>query len=135
MKIINLNDIVDSDLTVDRTDITVDSTQYTVDATFLPGGSLSLKIIPREYVDVVTLTFYNELTETTNTETCFATNENGYMTIPFGYSDFVEGDSFEITVRDEFGAVLYRSKGYATMEEDLENYKLNVKDNNDIIEM
>lgn len=135
MKIINLNELSASTLlTVDSTTITVDSTTITVDTTILTGEEMVFKIIPREYVSEVKLKWWNELKEVAFEEECFTTTDKGYMLIPYTYRDIVEGDSFEITVTDLSDNLLIRFKAYATMQEDLQNYKLNIANNNGIIE-
>lgn len=134
MKIINLQDLLGLSLTVDSTQYTVDSTALTADMTAIPGQEISFSVIPREYVDQVNLIWYNEVREITYSEICLTRNENGKMIIPYSYKDIVEGDSFEITVNDMSGNLLIRFKAYATMQTDLQNYKLNIP-NNGVIEL
>jgi len=135
MKIIDLKKLSGNTLTADSTLITADSTIITADATFSIGAEMTLKIIPREYVDEVVVTWYNELKQTTYTENCFTRIEKGYLIIPYLYKTFVEGDSFEVSIKSTTGKLLHRTKAYATMSDDLQNYKLNVANNNGIIEI
>ena len=134
MKIINVNNFYNYPLTVDSTIITVDSTEWTADQISFTSSALFITVIPRDYPDVVNITFYNELKETTFTEECIVFSKNGYMDIPFTYSVFEEGDSFEITVKGLDDKLLWRGKAYVTMDDDLQNYKLIKKDDNNKIE-
>ena len=135
MKIININDLLGLSLTVDSTAYTCDNTNITADATVVEGGEIAFKIIPRNYVSEVKLKWYNELKETTYIETCFTRTEKGYLVVPYIYRDIVEGDSFEITITDMSDNLLIRFKAYATMTNDLQNYKLNVPNNNGVIKI
>lgn len=122
-------------LTVDRTDITVDSTTITADMTFTEGANRTFRIIPREFADEVILEWYDENKQVlASTEDCYTTIDNVYMLVPFTKNDFVEGDQYEITIRDKYtNKVLKRDKVYCTMSSDLENFQLVNKDNNGIV--
>ena len=121
-------------LTVDSTSITVDSTSITVDKIIISGNGNTLEIIPLDYVDIVTVTFYEEMKQTAFTETCIVTNVDGYMIIPFIFDDFKEGDAFEVTIRNsQTNGIIGREHVYVTMQDDLENFKLNQKNNNGLI--
>lgn len=48
---------------------------------------------------------------------------NGILTINFATPTMNEGDSFEIELKENT-EVIYRGKGYATEQTDLENFKL-----------
>lgn len=122
-------------LTVDRTDITVDSTAITADMTFTEAANRTFRIIPREFADEVKLEWYDENKQAlVSTEDCYTTIDNVYMLVPFTKNDFIEGDQFEITIRDKnTNKVLKRDKVYCTMSSDLENFQLVNKDNNGIV--
>ncbi|AWG27190.1 hypothetical protein FK004_19195 [Flavobacterium kingsejongi] len=81
-------------------------------------------IIPRNPADYVNVIIREEIT---NTETIF---ENITSSYSHGYLTFEleiitkEGRSYEITVNDTSGKLLWRGKGYSTAQTDLENYKL-----------
>lgn len=122
-------------LTVDRTDITVDSMDITVDMTYLDGANRTFKIIPREFSEEVILEWYDENKQLlSSTEICLTTQENVYMLVPFVKNDFIEGDQFEITIRDRAtNKILKKDKVYCTMLSDLENFQLITKDNNGVV--
>lgn len=133
MKIINVNNFYETPLTVDSTLYTADSTELTADMVSLQTDKLFIKVIPRQFPTEVIIQFYNELKQTRVSENCFVVNENGYMTIPFNYKTFEEGDSFEIKVTTTDGVLLYRDKAEVHMTDDLQNYKLIQKDANNVI--
>lgn len=124
-----------SSLTVDRTDITVDRTDITVDMTFLDGANRHFKFIPRVYSERVILEWWDENKQIISTsETCYTTQQNVYMIVPFSKNDFIEGDQFEITVRDYItNSIIKKDKVYCTMSSDLENFQLINKDTNGIV--
>ena len=73
---------------------------------------------------VLTLTMRNEFTNVTNTINITDYGYfNGIMTINFSTPQLKEGESFEIELLED-GNLLYRGKGYATEQTDLQNYKL-----------
>jgi NADH:ubiquinone oxidoreductase subunit H len=120
-------------LTVDLTGYTVDSTSITVDQTVIVTGSSSnmytILVTPREMVDTVSMEFFNELKETTNIFTASTTNVNGLMEIEFNLN-VVEGDSFQLTIKDTNDNVLWKGKAYATEQTDLQNFQFIEKNNN-----
>lgn len=124
MKIINLDNLVTTDLTVDSTEITVDSTRITVDTTYTVGNSVFLLITPREYVDEVIITLYNELTQQTYTDQTLTEISGNYLKIFFNTHTFNEGENYELVVRSLDNKVIYKSKCYVTMQDDLQNFKL-----------
>lgn len=83
----------------------------------------TLQIIPRQYVGNATMLLRHELKNDTQTIELECSTIDGYLTAVFEYS-FVEGGSYEITVNQTNGQLLYRGKAYATDKTDLENYKL-----------
>jgi len=81
-----------------------------------------LKIVPRLYVENVTLSIRHELTDTITTITdLISFNDNGYLNISFDFN-FKEGASYEINCYTDTELV-WRGKVYAT-DNELENYKL-----------
>lgn len=83
----------------------------------------TIKIIPRKYEDVLNIVIRHELKDETTIVTDFTDGiDNGYVTIVFPFN-FKEGASYEITING-ITTLMYRDKGYATSEIDLENYKL-----------
>jgi NADH:ubiquinone oxidoreductase subunit H len=120
-------------LTVDLTGYTVDSTSITVDQTVIVTGSSSnmytILVTPREMVETVSMEFFNELKETTNIFTASTTNVNGLMEIEFNLN-VVEGDSFQLTIKDTNDNVLWKGKAYATEQTDLQNFQFIEKNNN-----
>ena len=124
-------------LTVDSTLYTVDSTSITVDQTVIVTGSssnmYSILVAPREMVATVSMEFFNELKETTNIFSASTTNVNGLMQIDFNL-EVVEGDSFQLTIKDTNGNVLWKGKAYATEQTDLQNFQF-IQKNNNIIKL
>lgn len=120
-------------LTVDLTGYTVDSTSITVDQTVIVTGSSSnqytILVTPREMVETVSMEFFHELKETTNIFTASTTNVNGLMEIEFNLN-VVEGDSFQLTIKDTNDNVLWKGKAYATEQTDLQNFQFIEKNNN-----
>jgi len=125
--------------------LTCDSTLYTCDNAILTcdmitadgGGTAFIKIIPREMVNTVYVTLYNELTFKTTQFSSPAINIKGYLQFNVPVFGMKEGDSFELTVRKDSytGALLYRDKAYATAIQNLEDYKLTYPDSNGTIIM
>ena len=124
MKIITFS--ISDYITADTTLITADNTLITADATGMFGDSI-IRIIPREMVDSVYVILYNELTFVEFKFNVPATNDRGYLKFALSTAGIEEGDSFELTVRKDSydGTLIYRGKAYATVVEDLANYKLN----------
>lgn len=87
------------------------------------NSSHTMKIIPRKYEDILNIVIRHELKDETTIVTDFTDGiDNGYVTIVFPFT-FKEGASYEIVVNG-FTTLMYRDKGYATSETNLENYKL-----------
>ena len=80
---------------------------------------------PRPYNGgVLTMTMRNELKGTVyNISITDFGYYNGILTINFATPQLREGDSFEIELKENDN-LIYRGKGYATAQTDLENYKL-----------
>jgi len=132
MQVIDFSDV--QGITADTTLITADNMIITADATLIFGDAI-MKIIPRELVDTVYVTLYNELTRIQGSFSAAAIVDRGYLQFNVPLGGIKEGDSFELTVRrDSFeGELLYRDKAYATVIKDLANYKLNYPDSNGVI--
>lgn len=82
-----------------------------------------LVVIPRFYEEITNISIRHELTDKVILVTDF-TNfiDNGYMTISFAFT-FKNSASYEIIVNGIYN-LLWRGKGFATIETNLENYKL-----------
>ena len=121
------------DLTVDTTDISVDTTLYTTDATILINEEgLSVKFVPRYFVQECELILRNELTDVIETRTLEMINDNGIAVLIFD-GDIKDATSFEMTVNDLTGKLLYRGKAFATTQTDIQQYTMNKRVNNKII--
>ena len=127
MKIIKLNNPEYFPLTADNTNITVDNTNITVDQTFInEDGSYKITILPRNYYNVSKLILVNELTgETFNLETMNIINK-GYMDVYFTLNNVKDKDSFKATLYSTTDELLWRGKLFATTQEDIQEYKMNV---------
>ncbi len=134
MIVIKIGNNYGEGITVDTTSVFADNTTITVDSTLTSGSnSYAITIPPRELVDSVSLVLYNELTETQTSQSCATVIENGLMTVIFQHA-FVDRDSYEAQVNDVSGSLLWRGKLFATNQEDIQEYKMNVPVNN-IIEL
>ena len=92
---------------------------------FLPVATeQNLTIIPRFEETNVSVTIRSEQLDSEVTTSYTATTTNGYMIIPVTY-DFKESESYEITVTDNSGTIIWRGKGFATAETNLQEYKMN----------
>lgn len=129
----------------DRIPLTVDSTLYTVDSTVIKADqteislsysadNYSILISPRKMVESVILEFFNELKEITNILTGTTINVNGLMQIDFNLM-VIEGDSFQLTIKDNEDNILWKGKCYATEQTDLQNFQFIEKNNNNIIKI
>jgi hypothetical protein len=83
----------------------------------------TLKLVPRLYVENITLDIRHELTDTNTTiENITSFKDNGYLRLDFNF-EFKDGGSYEIVCRNN-NELVWRGKAYATTETDLENYKI-----------
>ena len=132
MIVIKVNDFRE-DLTVDTIRVSVDSTLYSVDATIVINeDGLLVKFIPRYFVETCNLILRNELTdEVINLETRMI-EENGLAILTFS-GDISNATSFEMTVKDLEGGLIFRGKAFSTTSEDIQNYTMNTKINNKIV--
>lgn len=136
MKIIYIIEGSDTDiLTADRTDITADNTDITADASFrlLPNDTYEIVITPRQLVNEVILETIHELTKDKVLQTISASNSNGKMYLTFELLNVKEGDLFKATVFDTDDNLLWRGKILATTQTNIQDYSLNVPNNNGII--
>jgi hypothetical protein len=136
MKIIYIIEGSDTDiLTADRTDITADNTDITADASFrlLPNDTYEIVITPRQLVNEVILETIHELTKDRVLQTIPASNNNGKMYLTFELLNVKEGDLFKATVFDTDDNLLWRGKILATTQTNIQDYTLNVPNNNGII--
>lgn len=135
MNVINLNTGLQT-LTVDSTIITVDSTLITVDASYVEGdGLFSILITPRKFFPRMKLRLLNELTEKETIQECDAIKIKGLTRIFFSIDKAKEADSFEASVYDLNSNLLWRGKIFATAQENLQEYKMDKPNNNNIIEL
>lgn len=124
--------------------ITVDSTVYTVDSTELTADMQSsgssttsgytIVISAREIVDIVNMEFFNELKEKTQIVTGVCEMIGNYLSINF-MLDIVEGDSFQLTIKDLSDNIIWKGKAYSTAQTDLQNYTLTPTTSNNIIKI
>jgi hypothetical protein len=133
MKIFKIGDVIPVDLRVDTHLITCDSHDITCDQTLFEGYGYTIKVIPRFTSNNFQMRLKNELTQRiTIVDDLLFHHEDDYLVISFYYS-FEEGDSFEITIYDTSTSediLMWRGKGYATIQDDLENYKLIIATSN-----
>jgi hypothetical protein len=134
MYILNIYPSITSSITVDNTSINIDTTYITVDSENSASIVYTLKVIPREYKEEVVVNLYNELTSVNTIINCNTLNENNFMYVYINY-EFQNDDLFETTITDVSGSLLWRGKVGATSQTDIQNYKLNVPDNNNIIKI
>lgn len=117
----------------DSIDITFDSTEITWDQTFGESFGYKMVIQPRFYTSQFKIELKREVRdEIFEIVNPFSIFYNGDMTILFDH-DFEEGQNYEIKVIDSLGRLMWRGKGYATSQNDLENYTLNPKNNGKIV--
>jgi hypothetical protein len=82
-----------------------------------------LIVIPRFYQDITNISIRHELTDKIIIVTDFTNSiDNGYLTISFEFT-FKDNASYEIIVNG-IDNLLWRGKGFATIETNLENYKI-----------
>lgn len=83
----------------------------------------TLKVVPRIYLEDITMYLRHELTDTTSIITNLTSyKDNGYLRVDFEF-DFKNNASYEVVClyNDE---LVWRGKAFATSQTDLENYKL-----------
>lgn len=122
-------------LTCDSTLYTCDDTNITCDMTIEGTYPYRLKILTSYTTQNFKIFLKNERTnETAELEVLYHQYDGEYLVAYFDYP-FEEGDSFEIrvidaNVADDRKNLIARDKGYATMQDDLENFKLVTSNNN-----
>lgn len=133
MNVIKLIDLVDASITADSIEMTADNTSVTVDSNSSQiVATYYLDIIPRFYSTNVIATFTNELTQEVSTLTCSATKVGNYLRVSFRL-DANNSDSFSVTIEDTTGKLMWRGKVFATTQEDLQQYKVNVPNTNNVL--
>ena len=137
MKIITIQDTILSPLTADNTEITADDDSIRVDATYtaLPANTYMIIVTPRELVTSIKLKLINELTKVSVTLPLTVTNTNGKMYITFELDGVKEADTFKAVVTKTDDSLLWRGKVYATKQTNIQDFKINTPDSNNIIKM
>ena len=131
LKVINIQALGDY-LTVDNDIISVDTIEISVDATLLGQQTHTIKIPYRTYAANVNLVLWNEIKELETIIPVVVVSEPGLMVLNFSHA-FLDGDSYEVKVLDQTnGKLVWRGKVLATIQTDLENYKLHKVVNNNI---
>lgn len=133
MKILNLIPSSGASLTVDSTLITVDSTTITVDNASNVVTEFSFVISARDTVTECDMIFFNELTETTQTISGACSDYRGFLSIDFTLENVEENNSYQVTINDLSGNLLWRGKAFATSQSDLENFSMTKPGPNNII--
>ena len=132
MIVIRLNDYK-RPFTVDTIFINVDGTFYTVDQTiYNDSEGLVVRFIPRKFVSQCKMILRNELTNVIEEHILNMINENGIAILTFD-TEIKDAASYEMTVNDMSGNLLFRGKAFATLQTDLEQYTMNPRINNKII--
>lgn len=133
MNIIKITDNTGDSITMDSIEVTVDNTSITVDSnTSEVISSYFLNILPRFFADTVLLTLTNELTGEVTSLTCGATQEGNFLKISFGI-EVEENTSFSATVTDLTEKLMWRGKVFATSQDNIQQYRVNVPDTNNVI--
>lgn len=110
-------------LTVDNDIITVDNDIITVDATLTGDQNHTIKVSYRIWASVVKLHLWNEIKEVETILEITVDSEPGIMVVNFQH-DFFDGDSYEAKILNLDGDLIWRGKILATIQDDLQNYKL-----------
>ncbi len=137
MKVIKIVEVSVNSITADNTEITADNIYLTADITLneLPVDNYMICITPRDMVDVVKLILTNELTKEVINQTVSVINSNGKMYITFIVENLKDGTTFRAVVNKEDNSLLWRGKVYATNQENIQNFKMNVPSTNNKIIM
>lgn len=122
LQVIKINSI-DENLTADNNIITVDNNNTTIDVTLTPSEEYTIKVSYRFWSNDVKLHLWNELKELETIIDLVPDSEPGIMVLKFQHN-FVDGDSYEAKVLDTQGQLIWRGKILATIQTDLQNYKL-----------
>ena len=134
LKVINI-DSINQFLTVDNNVISVDSIEISVDATTLEQQEHTIKVSYRYYLPEIKLVLWDELNEVKTVLPITVVAEPGLMVITFSHL-FKDGDSYEVKVLNPTNDdLVWRGKIFATVQTDLENYKLHKVVNNNIIKI
>lgn len=123
LQVIKLDSINDK-FTVDNDIITVDNNLITVDTTAGSGQEYTIKFSYRKWSNLVNLYLWNELKEQETIIEITPDSEPGIMILKFSHN-FLDGESYEVRVLDkQTNELVYRGKILATIQSDLQNYKL-----------
>lgn len=125
-------ELIDQNLTADNTIITADTILFTADTTQVTA-TYELKVAPRFFTPNVIFTLWNEIREQKITFNLVPTQDRGYMVITYNHT-FLEGESYEASITDTTGNLIWRGKLYSTSQTDIENFTFNLPSNN-IIEL
>jgi hypothetical protein len=125
-------DLLNQNLRADNAIKKADSTLFTADTTQITTA-YQLRVAPRFFTTNVVLTLWNEIREEKQVFNLVSTQYNGYMEINFNHI-FLEGESYEASINNTTGNLIWRGKLYSTSQTDIENFTLNVPNNN-IIEI
>lgn len=133
LKIINIDP--NYVITADNYFITADSTDYTADQTMVSGGTYRLNVPYRFFSNEVKFYMINTLTNEHFLDEVDAIDyNNGTLMIIIDYN-FKSGDNFESTIRDMNDKLIWRGRIYSTDQTDLQNFKVNVPNENGIIKI
>lgn len=133
MKIIQISDFVDISITADSLQATADSLVITADSNSSQlVSTYYIDITPRFFSTEVIATFTNELTSTITTLNCSAIKVGNYLRVSF-LLDVDNSDSFSVSITDVPGTLMWRGKLFATNQEDIQQYKMNVPNQDNII--
>lgn len=124
-------DLLDQNLTADNAVIKADTTLFSADTTQVTA-TYELRVAPRFFTTNVVFTLWNEIREERITFNLSATQDKGYMVISYNHT-FLEGESYEASINDTSGKLIWRGKLYSTSQTDIENFTLNLPDNNNNI--
>lgn len=121
-------------LTVDNSSITVDNSIITVDLTSMTGDNQTIIITPTEFIEDVTVSLRNELTDVVSTVSGTCVMNGSYVYLSFKL-EVVSGDSFTIMVYNPSNELIWQGKGYATDYNDIQNFTQLEKNNNNVIKL
>lgn len=122
-------------LTVDSDLISVDNDIITADMTNVILTEYTLKIPYRRYATNVDLYLWNEIKEVETIIPIVVEPEPGLMVLNFIHP-FLDGETYEVKVLDQIdNSLVWRGKILATIQTDLQNYKLHKVVTNNIIKI
>lgn len=123
------------EFTADNYFITADTLDYTADQTIVSGGAYRLNVPFRFFSDRVKFYMIDTLTNKHFLDEVDAINyNNGTLMIRVDYN-FKSGDNFESTIRDMNDNLIWRGRIFSTDQTDLQNFKVNVPNENGVIKI